>query len=93
MAWKFEFGDKAKAQLRRLDADTARRILAFFHNRLPGMHDPREIGESLKGVLKGYWRYRVGDYRIVCHIDDNIMTVLAVHVAHRSEVYKHPHLP
>jgi mRNA interferase RelE/StbE len=88
MAWNVELAPEAKAQLNKLGTAEARRILGFLHERLRIREDPREIGKALKGVLKAYWRYRVGDYRIICRIEDKRMTVLVVQIDHRSVVYK-----
>ncbi len=88
MAWKIDLTPEAAAQLGKLGTAEARRILKFLHERLPGRKDPRELGEALKGVLRAYWRYRVGDYRILCRIEDNVLTVLVVQIEHRSTVYK-----
>jgi mRNA interferase RelE/StbE len=56
--------------------------------RLPGLPDPRYIGEPLAGPLKGIWRYRVGDYRILCRIRHGELIILVVEVGHRREVYR-----
>ena len=88
MAWKVEITPEANAALKKLGAAEARRILAFLFERLQNRGDPREIGESLKGNLREFWRYRVGDYRILCRLEDDIVTVFVVHVGHRREVYK-----
>ena len=88
MAWKVEITPDARAALKRLGATEAQRVLKFLFERLQGRDNPREIGEALKGNLREYWRYRVGDYRIFCRLEDNIVTVFVVHIGHRREVYK-----
>ena len=88
MAWKVEITPEARAGLKRLGAAEAQRVLKFLFERLQGRDNPREIGEALKGNLREYWRYRVGDYRIFCRLEDNIVTVFVVHIGHRREVYK-----
>ena len=92
MAWTVELTPEAEAQLGKVDKVEAKRILKFLHERLRGRENPRELGEALKGVLRAYWRYRVGNYRILCRIEDRVMTVLVVQIDHRSVVYKRrPH--
>ena len=88
MAWKVEITPEANAELKKLGTTEAQRILKFLFERLQIRENPREIGEALKGNLRDFWRYRVGDYRILCRLDDGIVTVFVVHIAHRSEVYK-----
>lgn len=66
-----------------------RRILAFLHGRLAKLDDPRSIGEALKGPKLGdFWKYRVGDYRIISSIEDNVLKILVVKIGNRREVYK-----
>jgi mRNA interferase RelE/StbE len=88
MAWKIDITQEAKGELKKLGASEAQRILKFLYKRLQNRENPREIGESLKGNLRDYWRYRVGDYRILCRLEDKIVTVFVIHIAHRREVYK-----
>ena len=88
MGWKVELSLAAKARLARLGATDAARILKFLYKRLERRDNPREIGKPLKGDLREYWRYRVGDYRVICRLDDGIVTVLVVHIGNRSDVYK-----
>lgn len=88
MAWKVEITPEASAELKNLGTTEARRILKFLFERLQNRDDPRKIGEALKGNLREFWRYRVGDYRLLCRLEDGIVTVYVVHVAHRREVYK-----
>ncbi|MDR1398024.1 MAG: type II toxin-antitoxin system RelE/ParE family toxin [Desulfarculales bacterium] len=90
MSWKIEFTPEAKTDLSKIDSVNAKRILKFLHNRLQKMDNPRKIDESLKGALREFWRYRVGDYRIICRVEDQIITVFVVTVGHRREVYKRP---
>ncbi|MCY3753487.1 MAG: type II toxin-antitoxin system RelE/ParE family toxin [Alphaproteobacteria bacterium] len=88
MDWKIELDSEAERDLDKLDSQTARRILRFLHGRVAVLDDPRSIGAALRGAgLGGYWRYRVGDYRIVARIDDDTVTVLVLRLGHRSSVY------
>ena len=89
MAWKVEIDSTAARDLDRLDRQAARRILAFLHGRIAALDDPRSIGEALKGSKLGaFWKYRVGDYRIIADIEDSALRVLVVRVGNRREVYR-----
>lgn len=90
MAWRIEFESTAARELKKLDAEAARRILKFLRERVVPSDDPRRIGKPLKGSRLGtFWRYRIGDYRLVVQIDDGAVCVLVLRVAHRREVYRH----
>ncbi len=78
MVWTIEFTDTAKAQLRKLDRQMARRILDFMDERVSDQADPRSTGRALSGPLGDFWRYRVGDCRVICDIQDGAMRVLVV---------------
>jgi mRNA interferase RelE/StbE len=86
LAWKVELTDTAKKQLARLDNTQAQRITKYLR-RIMMLENPRDAGKALTGNLRTYWRYRVGDYRIVCDIRDNDLVIVAVIIGHRSEVY------
>ncbi len=87
MAWTFEFDTAAKNELAKLDKPVAKRILAFLKERVKG--DPRSIGAALQGPKLGeFWKYRVGDYRIICKIEDGRLCVLVVKIGNRREVYR-----
>lgn len=89
MAWTIEYTETAKKQLRKLDPPIARRILDFMDERIAGFGEPRSIGEALTGpTLGGFWRYRVGDYRIICDIQDGALRVLVIEIGNRREVYR-----
>lgn len=88
MAWTIEYADTAKKQLRKLDQLSARRIVDFMDVRVAASDDPRELGKALKGSLGSLWRYRVGNYRILCDIQDWVLTVLVLQIANRREVYR-----
>lgn len=89
MVWKIEFDRAAERELARLDRSVAQRILVFLHARLLPLEDPRSLGEALKGHRLGtFWKYRVGDYRIIAHIDDGLSRVLIVRIGNRREVYR-----
>jgi mRNA interferase RelE/StbE len=83
--WRVEFDRAAARDLRKLGAEAERRVLAFLRTRIAGSSDPRQ---PLTGDRQGFWRYRVGDYRIVAAIEDDRLVVLVVTVGHRREVYR-----
>lgn len=89
MGWKVEFARAAERELGKLDPQIARRILVFLHSRVAELEDPRSIGEALKGSKLGeFWKYRVGDYRIISSIEDKVMKILVVKIGNRREVYR-----
>lgn len=89
MAWRIEFEDAALKELAKLDKPVARRILAFLRERVSQLDDPRSVGEALKGSKLGeFWKYRVGDYRVVAHIEDGALRILVLKVGNRREVYR-----
>lgn len=88
MGWQVKFERSAERELSNLDPQTARRILAFLHGRVAMLDDPRSIGEALKGAKLGaFWKYRVGDYRIIANIEDAEVCVLVLRIGNRREVY------
>ena len=89
MAWKVELSPGAEEDLAKLDRQVARRILVFLCNRLAKLENPRSIGEALKGPKLGkFWKYRVGDYRVIARIEDREVRILVVRVGNRRNVYK-----
>lgn len=87
MAWRIDFTKAADKALRKLDRPTAGRVLDELEE-IVKLDDPRSRGKALTGNLAGLWRYRVGDYRVVCDIEDGVLVILVVDVAHRREVYR-----
>lgn len=89
MAWNVELSSQAQKNLAQLDPPIARRILSFLYERVAPLDDPRSLGESLKGSRLGeFWKYRVGDYRIISHIEDGALRILVVKIGNRREVYR-----
>ena len=89
MAWRVEIDPAVERELRRIDPQVARRILTFLHDRVAQLTDPRSMGEALKGSRLGtFWKYRVGDYRIIASIEDGSLRILVVRIGHRSAVYR-----
>lgn len=89
MAWRIELHPQAEKELSKLDPEVARKIVRFLRERVAPLEDPRSIGEALKGPELGrFWKYRVGDYRLICHIQDQRITILLVTIGHRRDVYR-----
>ena len=89
MAWKLEFDPAAAKELDKLERQVAKRILAFLHSRIILQDDPRSIGEALKGSKLGnFWKYRVGDYRVIAKIEDEEVKILVIKIGNRKEVYR-----
>jgi mRNA interferase RelE/StbE len=89
LAWRIEFEAAAVKELAKLDKAVAKRITSFLRERVLSLDDPRSIGEALKGPRLGeFWKYRVGDYRIICRIEDGQLLVLVVRIGNRREVYR-----
>ena len=89
MAWKVEIDRAAVRDLSKLERQAAQRILAFLHGRIATLENPRSLGAALKGSRLGeFWRYRVGDYRIITSIEDDALRVLVVAVARRDKAYR-----
>jgi mRNA interferase RelE/StbE len=89
LAWRIDLTVTAARQLGKLDKAEARRITVFLRQRLATLDDPRSTGKALTGPQLGtYWRYRVGDYRILCDIQDGALCILVIEVGNRREVYR-----
>jgi mRNA interferase RelE/StbE len=89
MAYNVELSAEVNRELSKLDTQQAKRILKFLHDRVAKLDDPRSIGEALHGSRLGeFWKYRVGDYRLICKIEDNRLVVLILRVGHRREIYR-----
>ena len=86
MAWTIDYTQTARKQLRKLDKPTARRILDFLDNRVAPQEDPRTAGKALSGPLGALWRYRIGDYRVICEIQHHTVTILVIQIGHRREL-------
>ena len=89
MAWRIEFDRAAERELGKLDPQVAKRILLFLQERVSNLEDPRSLGEALKGSRLGdFWKYRVGDYRLISSIEDGALRILVVKIGNRREVYR-----
>ena len=87
MAWKIEWDERAVRNARKLDVQTRQNIIRYLRERINTDEDPRRFGKPLLADMSGLWRYRVGDYRIVCRIEDDKMVVLILAVGHRRNIY------
>lgn len=88
MAWTLRISETAKRQLKKLDRSTAQALLRYLNRLLLETEHPRQRGKALTANLAGLWRYRVGDYRLICQLEDAQLVVLVVQVVHRSEAYR-----
>lgn len=88
MTWNIEWDDRARKELRKLDSPIQREILNYLRVRIAGSSNPRVFGQSLSGNKAGLWRYRTGNYRIICRIEDDTLIVLVLGVGHRKEIYE-----
>jgi mRNA interferase RelE/StbE len=89
VAWTVEVSESALRELDKLDPQHARRILKFLDDRVAGSDDPRAVCQALQGAKLGeFWKYRVGDYRLICKIVDERLIVLVLRIGHRREIYR-----
>ena len=89
MDWRIEFDPAAVKELAKLDKPVARRIVQFLRERVGTLNDPRSLGEALRGdQLGSFWKYRLGDYRVIAEIVDRRVVVIVLRVGHRREVYR-----
>jgi mRNA interferase RelE/StbE len=89
MAWRIEFERNAERELAKLDPQAATRILRFLQQRIAPLEDRRSVGEALRGSKLGaFWKYRVGDCRIIVHIEDHVLRILVVRLGNRKDVYR-----
>jgi len=87
MAWKVEFQKAAEKDLARIDRQQAKRILKYLFERIATDENPRRFGDGLKSNLSGLWKYRIGNYRVICDIQDSVLSVLVIRIGHRRKVY------
>ena len=85
--YKVVFSELAKKNIKRLDKHTAKLILAWIRKNLEGCSNPRAHGKALNANHSGEWRYRIGDYRLMCEIQDDKLIILALTIGHRSDIY------
>ena len=89
MVWQIDFDPKAQKELAKLDKPVQKRILKVLRDRIAQQDDPRSLGEALRGEELGrFWKYRIGDYRLICEIHDDIVVILVLRIGDRKEVYR-----
>ncbi|MDN5754085.1 MAG: type II toxin-antitoxin system RelE/ParE family toxin [Nitrosospira sp.] len=88
MAWTIIVDDAAEKDLGKIDKRMAKRITAFMRQRVASLDNPRSIGEPLKSSHGELWRYRVGDFRVICQIQDAALCVLVIRIGNRKEIYR-----
>lgn len=87
MTYKLTFSEVAVKQLKKLDKSVTKKILAYLTDKVAKQRQPDNYGKALKGDLSGLWRYRVGDYRIICDINGKELTILVLRLGHRKHIY------
>ncbi len=87
MMWAINLSKNAEKSLKGLDNTAKKRISAFIDSLIENTN-PRSSGKALQGSLKGLWRYRIGDYRLICQIKDNELIILLLEIGHRKDIYK-----
>jgi mRNA interferase RelE/StbE len=88
LAWTIEFLLSAQKQIAKLDPTVRQRIVSYFRNRVLTAEDARQLGKLLRGEKGGLWRYRIGDYRAICKMEEERLVVLVLEVGHRREIYR-----
>jgi mRNA interferase RelE/StbE len=86
--WQVEYSDTAERDLLRLDEPVRARILKYFRERVSNHPDPERLADMLSGPLRGLWRFRIGDYRAICDIQEGRLLVLVLEIGHRGDVYR-----
>ncbi len=88
MAWRVEISRTAEKQIAKIDHQDRANIVRYLKERIEPSRNPRQLGKALHGEKQGLWRYRVGDYRLICDIRDQATTIVVLAVGHRKEVYR-----
>lgn len=89
MPWKIKYLPPAVKDLKKIDCQMKKRLRSYLEDRIAKLDDPRDAGTALKGRrLEGLWRYRLGDYRIICDFKENELVILALKIGHRKSVYE-----
>jgi mRNA interferase RelE/StbE len=88
LIWKVEWDDRARKELRKLDPSIQKKILSYMRKYICSQSSPKRLGRNLAHDKAGLWRYRIGDYRLICKIEDHTVTILVLAVGHRKEIYK-----
>jgi mRNA interferase RelE/StbE len=89
LVWTIKYTETSQRQLKKLDRSVALCVLDYVDERIATLEDPRSQGKNLVGPKMGsYWRYRVGDVRVICHLQDQVLLILVIEMGHRREVYR-----
>ena len=88
MAWEIEWAEDAAKEFRKLNKTVQKEIRDYLVRRIAPAADPRRFGKPLKRNLSGLWRYRIADYRVICKIKDDTVTIMVLWVAHRRHIYQ-----
>lgn len=88
MSYRVETTMRFRKEFKKLDRYTQRILKSWMEKHLIGCEDPRATGKGLTANLAGLWRYRIGDYRLICEIEDEELVILTLTVGHRSEIYR-----
>lgn len=88
MNWAVEFSKSAEKELRKLQKPDQKKIISYLKSRIQTAENPRQFGKGLLGSFSGLWRYRVSDFRIICQIEDEKLTILVIQIGNRKEVYR-----
>lgn len=88
MAWSVQYSEKARKQLKKLDPNQNKLLIAWIEKNLIGCENPRSFGKVLTGNKSDWWRYRVGDYRLLAELKDNELLILVVQAGHRKDIYR-----
>lgn len=86
--YQVKYSERALKELKKMDKYTRQMIYSWIEKNLVGCENPREHGKALTANRQGQWRYRIGDYRLICQIEDDELIILALSVGHRREIYK-----
>jgi len=88
LVWQIEFDSEAEIDLKKIDREMQRRIMRYLRERIATGKDPRRFGAPLRRELSGLWKYRLGDYRIICRIEDKKVAVYVIRIGHRKDIYE-----
>ncbi len=90
MDWKIEYDSRVLREMKNLDRNVQQQILDYFDEHIEPSQNPRKYGKELKSHFSGLWRYSIGNYRAICQIDDENLSILVVRVGHQNKVYEKP---
>ncbi len=88
MIWTIHFSETATKKLGKMDRTSLTRIHSFIQNRLKTSENPKNLAKPMSGPLAGLWRFRVGDWRLICEIENHSITILILDIDHRKDIYK-----